>query len=260
MEIFLGYIDRHFRSEGLNLLTFAKSLQITYALFYIIGIMFAYLLRLAGMASLYESVIWAPSIVFTSAYIYMQFDRINDKTLAPQILHLPLRWLAFAIMLTTLSQVALNIIAFTIVIVLMYLIVAFNSFKEPQVSVSTLLYPTIMAHALYIGLLIYNGSGSAFDYIAGWIVLLSVTLKISFTIIIERSAIMSTANKDSKETTQLINVEDESDLEDLSFEEKVSLYPFTWGYYFGRQAFLGNASSVMTVLAFIIEKYHEDRP
>ena len=254
--VFLGYFDKYFKSDGPNYYVYAKSTQLFYALFYLIGIMLAYFLRqVDSITSLYELKFWVPSFVFTLAYGYMQVDELNDKQLVPEVLHVPLRILAFAILLTTLSQTAFHCILLTIAVFFLYICVSVSSFSQPQLS-HPLLLPTLLSHVIYIGLLIYNGLYFGFDYIAGWIILLSITLKISFMTIIERYALQG--DHDNQEYSISDYSEEEIDDEDLSLKDSLILRPVSSGFVTGRMLFKANFFSALSAIIYMARKIYEE--
>lgn len=239
MKSFLGYLDKKFNHEGENNYTMLKVAQLTYAAQYAIGILLAYTLRLAGVNTIYETWMFLPIAMFVTAYLYLQIDKIGSKLIPPRELYIPMRMLAFAVMLTTLSQSAFNIIVFAMAATFIYIMAVVSNYTQLRLGLY-LITPTLVAHAIYCGLLFYNGIGFGFDLIAGWFILTSAALKISFIATLERFV------------TARVMGDERVDVS-IVMEGKVATHPISFGYHFGKVFFQSNLPVVLGLLFSITD-------
>ena len=239
MKSFWGYLDNKFNSGGDNNYTMLKIAQLSYAAQYTIGILLAYALRLAGINNIYETQQFLPTIMFVTAYSYLQVDRIGYKFIPPIELYSAMRILAFALMLTTLSQTAFNIIVFAMAATFIYIMTAISYYTILRIGLY-FITPTLVAHAIYCGLLFYRDIGFGFDLIAGWFILISVALKISIISMFEQFvAARDMGNKH-------IHIS-------FDMEGQVAKHPISFGYQLGKLFFQANILVIFLLLLSIVD-------
>lgn len=244
MKSFLEYLDTKFSHEDTYMYPLVKIAQLSYAVQYTIGILLAYALRHAGITTIYETWELWPMVMFISAYFYMQTDKIQGIVIPPIKLYWPLRILAFALMLTTLSQTAFNIIVFAMAATFIYVMAVVSNCTKLVVVVYTLT-PTLMAHAIYCGVLLHNGEGFGFDIIAGWFILTSIAFKLSLMAIVERVITRKIMGDEN------VNI-------NIVFDGKESTHPISYGYQLGKVCFLVNMQEIIAFLYSLAERLDEE--
>jgi hypothetical protein len=175
----------------------AKVAQSVYFCIYGITLLVSYLFRVVGLATFIESYALLRPCLFLALYLYMQFDRTDERILPPKRLYFVLRILAFAVMLNVLSDTAFNAFLFTMAIAALYVLFVVAEFKQLRPAIY-LFTPTLLALIVYCALTISHVDQWGFDVIAGSVMLISVFVKISIWSFLERGAIQYASDYNRK--------------------------------------------------------------
>lgn len=225
----------------------SKFALIHFVCLYALSLLIAYGIRQTDVVRIYKTSLWIAPFVFVMAYTYMQTDRMGSKYLVPRKLYLLLRLLVFAIMLTTISKIAFMCVLLSLLALLIF-VSTFMSNAGSLKALSIIFLPTIFTYTIYSSLMIFYGVESAFDYIAGFFIQLSIAGKMSILALAERTSklvYMPDAVSDAK----FMEGEGEELKEDVEqikrkFEKTSRVDDIVYGIQFGHALFTSNASSI----------------